>query len=292
MRTTFRRWVCGLAVWGVTPLLITAQVADSTNVHRGRAWAVGGGAGVLAVGSLIALDQAWYADYDRGPFHFFDDSGEWLQMDKAGHAWTTYTLASYGHAAFRWAGMPEKRSVWIGGSLGWAYLAGIEYLDGRSAEWGFSWSDLAANTFGTGLFIAQQLGWKEQRIGLKYSAHLTDYAALRPDVLGSTAPERILKDYNGATVWLSANLQAFGCTGLPPWLNVAVGYGAQGMLNAQGDPGAYRQFYFAPDIALCRIPVKSKLWRTVFFVLDRVKVPLPTLELREGGSLRGHWLYF
>lgn len=291
MRTELCRWVCGLTVCCALPCTNIAQDVDSTQVHRGRAWAVGGGAGVLAVGSLIALDQAWYADHDRGPFHFFDDSGEWLQMDKAGHAWTTYTLASYGHAAFRWAGMPGKRSVWIGGSLGWAYLVGIEYLDGRSSEWGFSWSDMAANTFGTGLFIAQQIGWKEQRIGMKYSAHLTDYAPQRPDVLGSSTPERILKDYNGATVWLSGNLRSFGCEGLPSWLNLAMGYGAEGMLSAH-DPAARRQFYFAPDIALSRIPVKSKLWRTVFFVLDRVKVPLPTLEVREGGTVKGHWLYF
>jgi hypothetical protein len=273
--------------------LIMAQAPDSTSCCRPeRTWTLATSAVILGGGSLVALDQAWYQGYDRTAFHFFDDSGEWLQVDKAGHAWTTYTLASYGHGAFRWAGCKESMSTWIGGTIGLAYLTGIEYLDGRSAEWGFSWSDMAANAFGTGLFIGQQVGWGEQRMGLKYSAHLTDFAERRPDLLGKGLAERILKDYNGSTVWLSVNLNALGCTHVPAWLNLATGYGGEGMLGAHEHPGGYRQVYLSPDLALTRIPTRSKVVRTVLFILDRVKVPLPTLEWREGKGFRGHWLYF
>src|ERR1700757_2226381 len=44
----------------------------------------------LASGSLVALSQVWYKDYPRTSFHFFNDNGEWLQMDKCGHATTAY----------------------------------------------------------------------------------------------------------------------------------------------------------------------------------------------------------
>jgi hypothetical protein len=49
----------------------------------------------------------------------------------------------------------------------------------------------------------------ERAITPKFSFHLTDYASKRPDVLGSNLPERIIKDYNGQTYWLSVNLHSF-----------------------------------------------------------------------------------
>jgi hypothetical protein len=66
--------------------------------------------------------------------------------------------------------------------------------------------------------------------------HLTDYASKRPDVLGSNLPERIIKDYNGQTYWLSVNLHSFfKQSKIPKWLNLAVGYGADGMLSGNGE---------------------------------------------------------
>ncbi len=275
----------------VAGMSLCAQPVDSTDKGAGRQWLVGGGAVAGLGATMVGLDHAWYQGYDRAPFHTFDDSGEWLQMDKLGHAWTTYTITGLGHRAFRWAGVQERRAVWYGAAVSMAFLTGIEYLDGRSAEWGFSWSDMAANTIGTGLYVGQQLGWGEQRLQLKYSAHLTGLATQRPDLLGGSVPERVLKDYNGATVWLSGNLRAFGCAA-PAWLNVAVGHGAYGMLNGNDHPDAYRRWFLAPDLALARLPVKGRGWRTVLFLLDHIKVPLPALEVTGRGRVRGHWLYF
>ncbi len=263
----------------------------SDTIHKGRAWLVAGGGAALATGSLIALDHAWYRGHPRSAFHFFNDGDEWLQMDKLGHAHSAYQLGRAGHAAFRWAGINERTATWVGGSVGLIYLTGIEYLDGLSAEYGFSGWDMAANAGGTALFIGQQLGWGEQRITLKWSARLTGYAAQRPDVLGSTVPERLLKDYNGTTVWLSANPRAFGWQAMPSWLNFSAGMGAEGMLNARNDPNAYRQFYLAPDIAFSRIPTRSKLLRTFLFMLDVLKMPAPTLEI-SNGEVKGWWGYW
>lgn len=290
--------LCVLLLWSGAH----AQAPDSlgSTVHRDRLLAVSIGGGAVIAGTLIALDRAWYADYERSSFHTFNDGDEWLQMDKAGHFFSSYTVGRWGHGLLRWTGVNERTSTWVGGSLGFAYLTAVEVLDGTSAEWGFSWWDMAANAAGTALFIGQQLGWKEQRIVPKFSAHLTPYAEQRPDLLGETTMERILKDYNGQTYWLSANLHAFmTASKLPPWLNLAVGYGAEGMtaarppytMEADGSARAFRQFYLSPDLALTRIPTKSKVLRTLLFVLDCVKVPAPTLEFSEGG-VKGHWIYF
>jgi hypothetical protein len=67
--------------------------------------------------------------------------------------------------------------------------------------------DIIANASGTALFVSQELLWKEQRITPKF--HTTQYAQYRPNVLGSSLAEQMLKDYNGQTYWLSVNLHSF-----------------------------------------------------------------------------------
>lgn len=284
-------------VLACTLLLHAAHAQDTAQVDEGRCLRNTGivlGAGLA--GTMVLLDQAWYAGYDRAPMHTFDDSREWLQMDKGGHVFNTYQLGRVGHAMVARCGTSNKKATWIGGGIGWVFLAGIEVLDGTSDAWGFSWSDMAANTVGAGLFIGQQLAWDEQRIQVKLSSHPTGYAQLRPDLLGSGFAEELLKDYNGHTFWFSANLRSFMPESrLPRWLNVAVGYGAEGMVSAHAPPGGdgrYRQFYLSPDVDLTRIRTRSKFLRTTLFLLNGFKFPLPALELQEGGRLRGHWVYF
>src|SRR5262245_43487807 len=38
--------------------------------------------------AMIGLYAAWYSQYERTGFHTFDDSKEWLQMDKVGHMYS------------------------------------------------------------------------------------------------------------------------------------------------------------------------------------------------------------
>ncbi|MCB0766495.1 MAG: DUF2279 domain-containing protein [Flavobacteriales bacterium] len=247
------------------------------------------------VAGIALLNGAWYTQYDRSAFHSFDDSKEWLQMDKAGHLFSAYTLGNWGHAAWSRCGTSSKEAILVGGSLGLVFLTGVEVLDGTSTGWGFSWSDMAANVAGAGLFMGQQAGWGEQRITLKLSAHLTPFAADRPDLLGESLGERILKDYNGQTIWLSANMGRFQPgTRLPPWLNLAFGYGGEQMVTAFETPGdgRFRQYYLAPDIDLTRIRSGSGFVRTMLFVLNGIKVPLPGMEVRSTGRVLFHGIVF
>lgn len=69
----------------------------------------------------------------------------------------------------------RKKAIWLGGLSGLAYQSIIEIQDGFSSEWGFSWGDMAANTLGAATFVAQQLGWKEQRLQIKLSYWPYDY---------------------------------------------------------------------------------------------------------------------
>lgn len=293
------------------------SVAQDTSRHQinysGRQWLIGSANVAGYGGSLLILGNAWYKNYPRSSFHTFNDDNEWLQMDKLGHGWTAYNTGRASAAMWKWAGLNEKKSTWIGGLSGAAYLTVIEFLDGHSAEWGWSWGDMAANIFGSGLFISQQLGWKEQRIQYKFSFHRKDYndpslEKRSDDLFGSSWYERMLKDYNSQTYWLSFNLKSFFKeSNLPGWLNIAAGYGADGMFGGfdnvardkdgniifdRRDIPRVRQFYVAPDIDFTKIRTKSKFLKTVFFALNAFKCPSPAIMINSKGKLKVYVIYF
>lgn len=259
----------------------------------------------LYAGSMTGLYYLWYADYPHSSFHFYNDNAEFLQMDKAGHATTAYHVGLIGYEALRLGGWDEKKSLIYGGPLGFVYLTTVEIFDGISSEWGFSWGDVAANAFGTGLFMGQQALWHEQRISMKYSYHKTEFIQYRPDLYGTSLPENMLKDYNGQTIWLSFNIKSFlkEESKFPQWLNIALGYSADGMTGGYANFTEYkgnpipeftrtRQFVLSPDIDLTRIPVKNKFLKTTLKVLSFIKIPMPAIMLDSQGKFSAYWLYF
>jgi hypothetical protein len=98
--------------------------------------------------SFIGLNSLWYKDYPRSNFHFFNDSKEWMQMDKCGHAFTAYQLGRNFYNTLITSDSNRNRNIFLGGASGLIYLTSIEILDGKSTQWGFSKSDVVANTFG------------------------------------------------------------------------------------------------------------------------------------------------
>ena len=180
--------------------------------------------------------------------------------------------------------------------------ANIEVFDGYSANWGASLGDVVANVSGTALYVSQELLWKEQRITPKFSFHTTHYASLRPDVLGSSFNEQILKDYNGQTYWLSCNIQSFfAASKIPKWFSIAIGYGAEGMIEGSDtssnaiflpETERFRQFYPSFDVDLTRIPTKNHTLKTIFSLFNTIKIPAPTLEVLGNGRFKWHAVYF
>lgn len=272
--------------------------SDTLDTKR-LGWTVGVVGGGLAV-SLGVLYSTWYSDYESKQFHFHNDNDNWLGMDKAGHAHTTYTMGRYSYDLLKWSGVSENKSVWYGGMVGFTYLGIVEVMDGYSNGWGFSWGDFTANTMGTGLFIGQQLAWKEQRISLKISYSSSPYAEYNPRLLGSVYTESALKDYNGQTYWLSVSPGAFSKDSWwPEWLAISGGYGADGMIGSFANPAPYQniqrehQYYLALDLDLSRINTKSEFWNTLLHGLNFIKFPAPAIEYRpETGFVKGHWFMF
>ena len=278
----------------------------SSTFHKKRTLGVGITEGVGYVGTMVALDALWYRDFPRSSFHFFNDNDEWLQVDKVGHTFTAYIVGKAGFEVLDWAGVDRKKAIWYGGGLGFVFQTSLEVFDGFSEEWGASSGDLIANTVGTGILIGQEYAWEEQRLTLKFSAHLTEYAQYRPNVLGSSAPERIIKDYNGQTYWVSCDVRSFlqSDSKWPEWLNVAVGYGADGMTHGSPEfpdlgPGIsiatfprQRVFYVSPDINLQKLVKKPGLLKTFVGSISWLKFPAPAISYGTNDGLRGHWLFF
>jgi hypothetical protein len=248
----------------------------------------------------------WYADYPQSKFHFFNDNTEWLQMDKLGHAGTAYYLSRFSYESFRWTGLDKRRSAIYGSAAGFTFLSLIEVFDGFSAQWGASPGDILANTCGTALFLGQQLMWEEQKVLLKFSWSPSKYASYRPNALGAGVHEQLLKDYNAQTYWLSVNVRSTlgEWTHAPHWLNLALGYSAEGLLGGKTNPSTdsfgrplpdfnrSRQYFLSLDIDLTRIKTRNKALTFLLHAFGWIKIPFPALEYQKGKGIKGRALYF
>jgi len=246
--------------------------------------------------ALVCLNELWYKNYPKSNFHFVNDNSSWLQMDKFGHAATSYYGGVNGIKLYKWAGLEYIKAVWVGGLTGFLFNSTIEILDGFSANWGASLGDVFANSMGSLLAISQELFWKEQKVMLKYSYSKSVIADSNNELFGNTILQRSLKDYNGQTYWLSLNINSLfelEKSSFPKWLNFALGYSGNGMISAQNKTGdnRYRQFLFSLDVDLTRINTKNKFLKKLTHVFSFVKIPFPTFEF-SNNQLKLHSIYF
>ncbi len=260
---------------------------------------------IAYTGTLVALNQAWYKDYPRSSFHFYNDMKDWKQMDKLGHVVSSYHLNRLNSKAFEWSGLDKNRSALYGAVSTMSFMTAIEVFDGLSKEWGFSIGDAVANMIGSATFVGQELFFGKQVVSWKYSFQRSGLETYRPDLLGTSLMENLIKDYNGITYWLSFGLPpAFNSGNLfPEWLNLAIGYGAYGMLGSTNNPWShdgmdlpvferYRRWYLAPDIDFSRIPTNRKWLNSVFFALNALKMPAPAIEYNTLNGWNFHIVFF
>ncbi len=257
----------------------------------------------------IGLYHAWYKEYNTGKFKLFNDAGEWRNMDKLGHLYNGFFQSDLIYQGARWTGMSKQTSIWTAMGVSMLFLSTIEVYDGHSRGWGFSWPDMAANVLGVGLFGVQQSIFNQQKLYLKFSAFPEHYPMdqtileRRQSLYGSNPLQRVLKDYNQQIYWMSFHPGKKICP--LPWLNLAIGYGANGMLGGfenkwldkngntvQLDPKQYlrySQYYLSLDLDLRKIPVKNPWLKNSLRILQIFKVPAPTIEVNSMGKLKAHW---
>ncbi len=300
-------------------LLQPADTLDKT-----RFWLCAGGGAAIYGTASVGLYHAWYKGYELTSFHLFDDWKEWRHMDKAGHLFTAHMESTLAFKGALWTGMDRKAAAWTGFGVGMLLQSTIEVMDGFSAKWGFSLSDMGFNLLGSGLFLGQELAWREQRILMKTSYMEPNYStfpiysldgsvsttllARARELYGVSYAERFLKGYNGLTIWASVNPASFfpkdkRPSFLPRWLNIAAGYGAENLYGGfenRWESGGYEfrsddrlyprfsQYYLSFDVDFTRIRTRSYLLKTVFNVINWIKVPAPAIEYDSLGRFRFH----
>lgn len=300
---SFYYWV---ACIGILCINIPVKSQDSTHVNN-IALAAVGGTGIAAYGiTMVGLSTIWYQNQNQVGFHFSNDNASWLQVDKMGHAFSSYAFGKIGMEALKMTGLEHKKAVWFGGTYGFLFLTTVEVIDGHYSAWGFSTGDMIANAAGPALLIGQELLLNKQYVSFKYSFHPTEFQDLRPAVFGGNIFSQTVSDYNGQTYWVSTSLGSIAKNKkyLPPWLCFSFGYGAYGMLSGYSNPNfdnygnpypefeRTRHFYFSLDLDLTKIKTKSKALRTIFSALNLVKIPFPTIELSSNGKFNFHPIYF
>ncbi len=285
---------------------------------------VGTGASLYGAFS-IGLWQAWYKDTKLSRFHTFNDWDEWQQVDKFGHLYTAYNYSRWAYQGARWTGMKRRPAAWASVGVGMLLQTTTEVMDGFAQKWGFSYGDMAFNVLGGSLFLTQELAWKEQRITMKVSSNPQTFPDLvfhgvghpgqisiqerTRNLYGKSFAERFIKDYNAQVNWFAFNLHSFApASRIPPWLNIAVGYGAGNMVAGHGyewtdknglkysvDPNVlprYRQFFLSTDIELSKLPIKNRVLRTLIWGIHHIKFPGPALEYNTLGQVKMHWLFW
>ena len=262
--------------------------ADSTTVDTKKlnTFIVASGLGYTAV--LLTLNHIWYNNNEPQSFRFFNDNAEWKQMDKAGHFFSSFYLSDIPARFLKSCHVEERKANLIGALSGFVLTIPIEVFDGFSDGYGASPGDIVSDAAGPIFFLGQQLAWREIRIHPKFSFHRTEYASRRPELLGDNLPSEIVKDYNGQTYWLSFDVDKF--TSFPRWLNIAVGYGAHDMVYArdhQNHAAGFhpsRQYYLAIDFDLSSIKTRSKVVKTLLYVVNTIRLPAPAVSFSSRGS--------
>jgi uncharacterized protein YfiM (DUF2279 family) len=316
----------GTTLFAQSPRLHILENPDTLN--KKRLYISAGSGLAIYSGFSIALWNSWYKQSELSGFHTFDDAKEWNQMDKAGHFYTAWLESHYSFQGAKWTGMKRKNALIVGAAVGIGLQTTIEVMDGFSADWGFSWSDMAANGLGTAFWLTQELIWEEQRIKMKFSASPQSYSTApissvdggsttslnerAIELYGDSFGTSVFKDYNAQTTWVSANIYSFlpnkKTSNFPKWLNIAAGYGSGNLYGGfenewETDDETkyilsddlyprYRQFYLSLDIELTKIPTKSRFLKTLFGVVNWIKIPAPTLELNTLGKVEFHPVYW
>ena len=282
----------------------TIAKSDSSRMNRKALYRAVAFTGVYYAGAMMIMQNTWYRDRKVVPFHFFNDNKGYLQVDKFGHAFGAYVESYIGYQVLLHSGISKTKALIYGGSLGLVLQTPIEIMDGIHEGWGFSWGDMAANAIGSSLVIGNELLFHEQLVKYKFSYSGSSYSRNANGYLGKTTMERLLKDYNGHTYWLSmpVNKLIFKKQ-IPRWLNIAAGYGANGMIgeyeNITSYNGVeiplttrYRQYLVSLDIDWTKIKTNSRFLKIVFQGMTFIKLPFPALGFNSKGKFRSYWFYY
>ncbi|RYF77662.1 MAG: DUF2279 domain-containing protein [Cytophagaceae bacterium] len=252
---------------------------------------------VLSLGATyVYLEKKWWSE---GYTNFHLDDGRDFRyasnIDKFGHLLGGIFTADVYYGGFRWAGMSKHRAEWYAvGATAFVQLS-IEFKDGFSPRYGFSWADVTVGTLGGFWPMLQNHApfFRDSQVKFSYWQRTTKYF----DQRGIKTQAFSIDDYINQAYWFSFSLKYLFGPSLkqkwPDWLQFSVGVGldAATWSPTRNGEGGLWEVYLAPDINLVKLFKPGKPWvKSVLHVLNYIKVPMPTLQIAPRPRLWG--LYF
>lgn len=223
------------------------------------------GAAVGAIG-LEALRRT--QDHRRltGPFTIGVGFEYSRGADKPGHVFSAGLQAEAWSLAYRWAGHSRTDAALWGAGTAFSWMLAYEVLDGYGRNEFFDPTDVLANAAGAA------------EVALRPHLPVLEAVRLKASYWPSGDDCDPSCDYAGQTLWLTITPDRFlPDLGLPPWLNVAGGYGARDGTIQQGYES--QVVYLGLDINAGGLPLSGGLWERVRPILDRVHLPAPAVRL-------------
>ncbi len=249
--------------------------------------------GGVYLGAIVFLhihqQHAWWSG-SRGNFHFEEDWVSALQVDKAGHAFGGYITSYVMSEGLMASGLSWDEATLWGSAFGLAYQTYVETEDGFAKQWGFSPSDWYFDALGPLFFLSQHYVPALQNITPKWQYIPSEWTG-EPVI---NRPRTFIDDYNSSTFWWSLNVYNI----LPdnvkkywlPWLNIAVGYGADAIdvkFNPNGPPDqlSRRRYIIGLDYNLVKLlPKGGFFWNWLRQSLNFLKLPSPAIEFTSSGT--------
>jgi hypothetical protein len=75
----------------------TGLEKDSSFIEKGTLYKALAFTGAYYATSIYTLNNTWYKDMERVPFHFYNDNAGYLQVDKFGHMYGGYVYSYIGY---------------------------------------------------------------------------------------------------------------------------------------------------------------------------------------------------
>jgi hypothetical protein len=236
------------------------------------AWRVAAVTGASAGAALAVMEtqrRRWWAD--RSPeFRVQNDWAYVRWADKLGHFYAAAVQTRLYRSSLRWAGVPEDQARLWGAVGGFTNQLYYEVLDGYGPIWGFSPGDVVFNTLGVYFAAAQADDPAFDAFFFKASYWPSGWEG-----------KNLLDDYAGQTYWLTASPHRLAPDAakryLPPWLNLAVGYGARD--RDELDFLTTSVVYVGLDFEPAGLPFRGKVWDALVPVLRHVHFPAPAVRV-------------
>jgi hypothetical protein len=264
--------------------------------YLNRALILAGGLAALDAGLWFYNSQVWY-DHPTTKFHTFNDwYNSKLNVDKLGHIHMATVYTKMLKPAFEWAGFNRNDSYLYSSLTAWLFQLQMEIYDSFFAEWGFSWWDIASNTAGSFYPYLQQIYPPLKIVNLKYSYHPSN-------AYKDKSFTHFIADYEGTTYWLTLDLNEILPKQLdnlwPDWLNIAIGYGGENLVNQFGANEdinrrglGKEEWYLAFDYNLIKIfnPDENTFLYQLLDFLNLFHLPSPTVRFSPSAIYYG--IYF